>query len=464
MMSVVLCPPALAREAHTPDATGASAEAKEELVEHYADGQLKRRCRLDREGRLNGECLEYYPDGTLQVRSKYRRDELIGKYASYHADGSAWINTTYTKGVLSGKYTERRADGVRRIEGVYKRGLREGIFSVIDGRKTVREQRWVAGELTELDGAAVHPRPVAEVWETLAAIYDPTIPRGGKQLGLTDAPSQKKRENDAGAVQERDDALRRFMAYRYLAGVEWEDMTVSARFNYHGELAARLLYETNSNNEVPENPGWPRKQYQHAKHGAQNSVFDRGHTLLEALGNCMAEIGTGVGRRIFLLDPRLMTTGFGRHEDMVAIWFEDESRTSPADYDWITFPARGVMPVDHFGALDSWSLMLNPGNHAPITFKNDVSVRLFALDEDWVRTGEQLPLERITVFDRTISFRPVAFVLTPGARYEVQYPGIRHDKVGSTLTYFVEFAETPPRKSAGPDRGREAVPLGTAPK
>jgi len=425
----------------------------DERVEHHPNGQLKFRCKLDREGRLNGKYVEYYDTGVVAVETTYKKDEISGKYASFHSDGEPWITTSYKNGVISGKYVERRDGGERTISGVYKRGLREGDFVVKAGKETLRLQGWKADVMVTVDEVEVHPRPLELVWNTLNEIHDPANSWGGEGLGFLDEPSGKRRPNDAALTNERDACLRRLLAYRFLAGVAWRDMLVSARFNHHADAAARLLFTAGALGEKPVNPGWSKKEYNHAMLGVASCNHAYAATLVEALTQGMAQRGSGgVGFRTSMLDPKLMATGFGRFETVNAIWFDDESRSFEPDYEMICFPAPGYMPIEYFGKLHSWSIELNPANHAAIAFKNDVRVRLYRLDEDWVRDGAALELAFRNFWDRTIAFKPLETDCTPGARYEVQVEGIRHDKVGSSLTYFVEFVEPAETEPAGPGK------------
>lgn len=430
-----------------------TAESVDERVEYHPNGRVKSRCKLDREGRLHGKYVEYHDNGETAVEATYKKGELSGKYTSFHADGAPWITTTYKNGVISGKYVERRPDSERTITGVYKRGRREGEFTVESGKETLRVQGWKADRLLTIDGVALHPRSLEFIAETLKEIDDPAMVWGGEGLGFVDEPSGERKPDAAALTLERDRCLRRLMAYRFLAGVAWRDMLVSARFNHHADAAARLLKAVGELGEKPENPGWPKKEFQRAALGAASCNQAYAKTLVEALDQGMSERGTGgVGFRTSLLDPKLLATGFGRHENVNTIWYQDESRAFPPDYDLIAFPPAGYMPTAFFGSDHSWSIELNPANHAPIAFKNDVAVRVFRLDEDWVREGAALELDFTDFYDRTIAFRPRAADCSAGARFEVRVLGIRHDKVGSSLTYFVEFVEPAETKTAGPGR------------
>lgn len=429
------------------------AQPAEERVEHHANGQLKLRCKVDREGRLNGKYVEYYDSGVTAIETTYKKDEISGRYASFHPTGVPWIETTYKNGVISGKYVERHIDGERSISGGYKRGLREGDFLVKNGKETLRVQGWKANELITVDGVEVHPRPLALIWETLKEIDDPKTLWGGEGVGQIDAPNGERTPNDLALTLERDQCLRRLLAYRFLAGVAWRDMLVSARFNHHADASARLLFAVGKLGEKPDNPGWPKKDYNHAALGAASCNQAYAKTLVDALNQGMAERGTGgVGFRTSMLDPKLMATGFGRCETVNAIWFQDDSRSFEPEYQKICFPAPGYMPTEYFGKHDSWSIELNPANHAPIAFQDGVVVHLYRLDTDWARDGKPLELVYTNFWDRTIAFKPTETDCTPGARYEVQVEGIRHDKVGSSLTYFVEFVEPVVTDPAGPGK------------
>ena len=136
----------------------------------------------------------------------------------------------------------------------------------------------------------------------------------------------------------------------------------------------------------------------------------------------MSDRGTeGVGFRTSLLDPKPLATGLGRRENVNTTWYQDESRSFPPDCELIALPSAGSMPTAFFRADHSWSIELNPANHAPIAFE------------------------------------PLAADCSAGVRDEVRVQDIRHDKVGSSLTYFVEFVEPVDAEPAGP--GKLTAPL-----
>ncbi len=418
-----------------------------EIVEHHDNGAVSRRAKTDREGRLHGECLDYYPDGTLAARAQYKKGVLNGAFASFHPDGRAWVEARYRSGELSGPWVEHRADGVRTVRGKYRKGLRDGTFEVRGPDGVLRELEYDEDRLVEIDGVETSSRTAAEVWATLDRIRDPNEHFGGAGLGKHDAVGKGEDEpEDAWVARglEQDAALRRWMEFRYLAGVAWDDMVVSARFNHQASLGARLVRELGAYSTDPDNPGWDKPRFRQAKLGLMGANHVDAPTLLAALDQGIAQFGAGgVAFRTSLLDPKLRTVGFGRAGTSNLIWWDDASRTSPPEWDAICFPPAGPVPLDAFGATHRWSVELNPANHAALAFQNEVSIEVYVLDEDWVRTHGPLELEAVDFHDRTLAFRPVGITVTDGARFEVRLPGIRHDKVGSAFTYHVEFVARP---------------------
>lgn len=390
----------------------------------------------------------------MAVRSRWRRGERHGDFESFHPDGSDWIDARYRKGLLHGVYSERREGGSRTVEGKYEHGQRFGEFTVRGEDGLLRKQEWEADRLVRLDGIVVHPRSRREIREALASIADPARTFGGDQLGRQDPPGGEETEVGPERVAERDRALRRLMAHRYLAEVPWDDLVVSARFDYHATRAAELLAEIGELTARPQNPGWADRAFEHAKLGVMGTNQTRAATLVAAIDQGMAQYGSGgVGFRTSLLDPELRTTGFGRSGDVNAIWWDDRSRRFPDEWEAIHVPPRGFAPLDFFGTGHSWSIESNPANHAAVAFQNEVSIEVYRLDQDWVRDGAPLELEFEHVHDRTLAFRPKDLEILEGDRFEVRLPGIRHDKVGSARTWFVEFV-----RLAGDEDGRALDP------
>lgn len=73
------------------------------------------------------------------------------------------------------------------------------------------------------------------------------------------------------------------MAFRFLACVAWRDLSVSARFDHHEDAAARLLFAVGELSEKPENPGWPKKEFQRAALGAASCNQAYAKTVIEAM-------------------------------------------------------------------------------------------------------------------------------------------------------------------------------------
>ena len=227
-----------------PAAVTAPIGVGEEEIEHYPNGEVELRCPLDREGRRNGAYREYHENGKTRVKARYKRGVLTGRYESFHPDGKRWITSTYDKkGALHGKYVVRHADGKTILEGRYELGRRQGNFELKVRGKVASRQEWADDVLLRVDGILLYPKSLESIWKTLERIDDPKIVWAGKNAALLEDSSGKLTEDSGEYTQDRQLALRRLMAYRYLCDVPWKEMELSPRYNYHTTIGSKLLEE-----------------------------------------------------------------------------------------------------------------------------------------------------------------------------------------------------------------------------
>jgi len=145
-----------------------------------------------------------------------------------------------------------------------------------------------------------------------------------------------------------------------------------------------------------------------------------------------------VGHRVWCLTPALQVTGFGRSGRLTGMWVQDESRTAPFEYEVILYPPAGYLPTEYFDPRHAWSVQLNPAHHGFPQLKK-IEPRIYAVDEDYLKIGDPLELDHLGVNGHTIIFRPAKLDTAPGQRYRAEIHGVHSGKVGSVLTYLVEF-------------------------
>jgi Cysteine-rich secretory protein family len=271
--------------------------------------------------------------------------------------------------------------------------------------------------LIAVPGIRAQERDADTVRKTLHEIY--RVPKKEKDLDPLTA--------------ERQAALRRLKAYRYLARVPYEPLELDDELNGHAQAAAEICAKLRRLDHAPPNPGLAEADYQRARKGAGSSNLAWGHRSLSgAVDGWMKDSDQGnidrLGHRRWCLNPAMARTGFGRSGTFAAMYSFDRSRRRVPDFDFIAFPARGPMPVSHFGRSWAWSVSLNPKKYRPLG--KNVSVKVFPVDARGKKTGDSLRLSHLGVNNdpfgvpRCGIFRPDGLNLNPGRRYRVEIEGL----------------------------------------
>jgi hypothetical protein len=412
-----------------------AAVAREEVVETWPGGAPRRVYEVDDEGRRHGTFLEYRIDGQLVVRAKYAKGELNGRYESFHPNGERFIDCSYKKGLLNGRYSEFDEEGERRVTGKYDDGLADGDFEYRRAGEVVSEQEWKDGELVELDGFVnPFPRSIDAVADDLRAV---------RALEIEPVfQSDEEGEIDAELATERVAALRRLMEYRALSGLEWADMRLDDRFNWHCSAAARMLTVLGRLDHTPKNPGLPEDEYKVAYEGTSKSNLALGSTLPGSIDSYMDDSDPSnvdrVGHRRWCLNPAMLKTGFGIDGRFSAMWSFDESR-GQTKWEYVAYPAPGVYSTDHIVDGAAWSVRFRRGVLDGLQ-PNDLVVELFALDEDLVR-GAPMRLDHLSIYAGQVIFRGASMNCAPGRAYEVRISKVGKRSPELMLRYYVRFAD-----------------------
>lgn len=414
----------------------------EERVEHHADGSVKARYGVDDQGRRHGAYLGYHPNGKLELKTRYRKGMLHGDYKSYHPSGKIHTTAAYEGGELQGEYVERGTNGKPQLIGNYEDGRKQGSFTFRDGRRVRGVQSWEKGVLIAVDGVELHPRSLREIRESLTRIYDPEH-EWGRAEDESEDPGRASESEEI--LQDRDAALRRLMAYRFLCGLAWEDMRLSERYNDYTTLGAKLCAEIGQLTHYPKNPGWPKDAYRDAFLGTSSSNMAFTQSMRSSVDGYMEDSDprnlSHLGHRVWCLEPELMVTGFGREGRVTAMWVKDESRTLIADWNVILCPPAGYLPSEYFGERHAWSVELN-SNHFGKPRVKKLELGLWALDEDYLKSGDPLELDYKGVNDYTVIFRPSAIDVSAGRKYLAEVRGISGRKGREGISYIVEFVDS----------------------
>ena len=282
-----------------------------------------------------------------------------------------------------------------------------------------------AGDKT---GKSLYPRPLPEIRKTLGAILKFADPK----------------------ADDKTQALRRLKAYRFLAGVPYEDLILDEEYNQACLAGAKLCEKLGKSEHKPMNPGMPEAEFKLAYKGTSSSNLGRGHkSLVQAVDSWMDDSDDRnidrLGYRRWCLNPSMAKTGFGRSGVFSAMYTFDRGRKTLVDYDFICWPARGYMPISFFGPKHAWNVSLNPAKYkAP---GMDFTPKIYQADAKGAKKGKPLKLnyQRVDTvgfgIPNCIIFRPENLALVSGARYVVELDGIEAQAADgpAMLRYVVEF-------------------------
>jgi uncharacterized protein YkwD len=360
-----------------------SAPAAETTVEKYDDGTPRRKFAVDADGRKDGPYTEYFPDGKVKVKATYKAGRLHGTLTQYVAG----------KAVLTQPFQ---------------------------------------------DGKLVHPKSLEEIRKKLKEILLP--------------PKEKAKDR---LTAESQAALRRVQAFRYLVDLPYDNLVLDDESTAAAQAAARICNQLRQLNHTPPNPGWPEDEYKLAYKGASHSnlAYSSNPSLAQAViewiwdsdGNSLEQLG----HRRWIFNPALRKVGFGKAGSarmgyFTAMFAWDRSQPKVPDYRFVSYPARGLMPLEFFRSTAAWSVSLNPR----VFRKPDDSVqpKIYAVDGELNQKGEPLKLNFAKVntmgfgIPYCLIFRPGKAAVGPGKRYVVEINDLkRTDGTAAVVRFVVEF-------------------------
>jgi hypothetical protein len=394
----------------------------------------------------DGPHTEKWPNGKNKVVARYRGGQLDGPYAEYAENGRQILSCTYRGGKLHGKYEARTPAGKRKLQTQYQEGQLHGrhIEFKEDGFTPLKDQIYVKGQL-------LYARSVQMIEAELRRILGSARASGPV---FTERPVTESGKHEAGKVSASHlgAALARMKAYRYLAGVPYEDVTLNERYNDEAQHAAVLLSVLGSLSHSPSKPiGVSDGFYKKAKAGCGSSNLAMGRGGLSgAVDMWMYDSDRRnidrLGHRRWVINPSTKQVGFGTFGKFSAHWSLDRGRgKSTPDFDHVAYPCAGYQPMRFFKSGWAWCVSLNPKKYsAPVKGTAKATVR--AAGFNFEKSPRPLELNYENVSNAgfgvryCIIFRPKALAMAPGARYWVEISGIK-TKAGkdAKLEYIVEF-------------------------
>ena len=205
----------------------------------------------------------------------------------------------------------------------------------------------------------------------LAGADDPATPQPGKartyeQVRKTILEINRSGDRPAETnAAERDAALRRLKIYRYLAGVPYDNLVLDDELCKIARAGARLCEKIGRLDHRPSNPGMPKEEFELGYQGTSNSNLAEGYpNLTKALDGWMDDSNASnidrLGHRRWCLFPNLQRVGFGRSGKYSAMPIMDRSQPSVPEFEHVSFPVAGPMPIEYFNVNWAWTVSLNP--------------------------------------------------------------------------------------------------------
>lgn len=316
----------------------------------------------------------------------------------------------------------------------------------LDGVEAPRGADLPNGDDTPATVVAIKHRSLSQLQAGLRLIADE-----GRKVAATDDE------------RERELALLRLRSYRFLCSVPQQKLTLDATLNEDAVAVADICSRLEKLSHEPENPDLPEEEYQRARTAAGKCNLAFGpSTLTEAIDLWMDdsdEHNVGhLGHRRWCLNPRMLKLGLGRVGDYCAMWAHDNNGMAAADYDVISFPPPGYVPIDFFDAKYAWSITLNPAKYLEPELE-EVVVKLFPIQRGETDRANPLETENLAVdtqgfgVGNCIIFQPTALEVVAGKSYLLEIGGLQTlDGQPVNVTYRVRFvaAMLPPAQRSSP--------------
>jgi len=282
-----------------------------------------------------------------------------------------------------------------------------------------------------------------------ADVSEPLDRTSGRSPGEVKAMIQLLAPAKGASVQ--DTYLARVRQYRYLCGVPFETLAFNARQGELTQAAAGICARLGRLTHTPERPpGMSDADYQLGKDGAgQSNLFSGRTEPASCVDGWMDDSDQSnidrVGHRRWILNPAMGTSAFGTEGNYAAMYAFDGSLKNISDWNCVTYPTRGAMPVQFFGAKHAWNISPNLKKYV-LPAQSELTVTIHAVNAKSVPQGEALKLDYFHLdtggfgSGPAVIFRPVDFPLGQAGTYVVTLTGMK-EKGGAPaiVRYTVNF-------------------------
>lgn len=427
-----------------------------EKTENYPSGKPKATYTVNEAGLRDGPYKEFYEEGGVKVQAVYRNDKLDGSYKELYPSGKPKLKTVYRKGLLSGKYAEYNEKGAPSLSAVYREGKLNGVRKELNGRKSIKEDVW-------LDGEILLPKSPAFLKKQLKAISKAKIEIVGETPQTPAGVGQ--RIDDPQLNEHRANAMRRLMMYRAACNLPFEGMVLDRTWIAHAEAGSMVLAKLGQISHEPPNPGVAEDLYQFGRVGTMNSNLQHSspkHTMADSVRDFMWDTDhpanvVRLGHRRWSMHPNMLKVGFGKtivdkHSSILTMWASDNSRKEVPDYEMFGFPAQGIQPVSLLrrGKPHAWSMSFNAAKYQ-MPSDQELKVKVVKCQFDAKRFRlkkgkDAYALEHVHVSIEQFSYPP-AVIFQPkdldyrsGNSYWVEISGVKHaNGTPAEIGYLVSF-------------------------
>ena len=98
-------------------------EGDKKILKHYAEeGYLQEAGVIDSSGKYNGEFIQYYKSGKINVQGFYKAETPYGAWKEYYENGKLMASYNYVSGQMNGSYKYYYDNGQLWTERIYKEG------------------------------------------------------------------------------------------------------------------------------------------------------------------------------------------------------------------------------------------------------------------------------------------------------------------------------------------------------
>jgi hypothetical protein len=271
--------------------------------------------------------------------------------------------------------------------------------------------------------------------------------------GLEAIVAEMRRLSSTGIERERQSALLRLRMYRFLCHLPQADLALVPQLNDEALAAANICRRLGKLSHEPENPGGlPDAEFQRARGAVSKCNLSCGYSnLTKAIDLWMNDSDARnlgrLGHRRWCLNPKLQRLGLGRDDDFCAMWAFDKSRALAYEYEFISFPPPGYVPVDMFGPEYAWSITLNPAKYLAPELEN-ITVQVFPIRRDQADREHPLEIEHLTVdthgfgVNNCVILRPKSLNVHPLQSYQLELRGLQTiDGKPTSVIFVVRFVE-----------------------